>query len=45
MPDKDKPHLWKLLTDFKINQVINNELSDDFELFLTKYNFKIYYWL
>lgn len=45
MSDKDKPHLFKLLTDFKINQVISNEISDDFELFLSKYNFKICYWL
>lgn len=45
MSDEDKPHLWKLLTDFKINQVINNEINDDFELFLSKYNFKICYWL
>lgn len=45
MSDEDKPHLWKLLTDFKINHVINNEINDDFELFLSKYNFKICYWL
>lgn len=45
MSDEDKPHLWKLLTDFKFNHVINNEINDDFELFLSKYNFKICYWL
>lgn len=43
--DDDKPHLFKLLTDFTIDQLINNEVSDDFEQFLIKYNFKIFYYI
>ena len=42
---EDKPHLWKLLTDFTIDQLINNEISDDFEQFLIRYNFKICYYI
>ena len=41
MPDEDKPHLWKLLTDFTIEKFYNLEISYDFLNFLFKYNFRI----
>lgn len=41
MTDKDKPHLWKLLTDFTIDKFYNIEISYDFLNFLFKYNFRI----
>ena len=41
MPDEDKPHLWKLLTDFTIDKFYNLEISYDFLNFLFKYNFRI----
>ena len=40
MPDEDKPHLWKLLTDFTIDKFYNVEISYDFLNFLFKYNFR-----
>ena len=39
--DKDKPHLWKLLTDFTIAKFYNLEISYDFLNFLFKYTFRI----
>ena len=39
--DKDKPHLWKLLTDFSIEKFLNDEYDDDFSSFLSYYNFSI----
>ena len=41
MSDEDKPHLWKLLTDFTIDKFYNLEISYDFLNFLFKYNFRI----
>ena len=41
MKDKDKPHLWKLLTDFSIEKFLNYEYDDDFLNFLFNYNFHI----
>ena len=41
MQDEDKPHLWKLLTDFTIDRFYNLEISYDFLNFLFKYNFRI----
>lgn len=41
MSDEDKPHLWKLLTDFTIDKFYNIEISYDFLNFLFKYNFRI----
>ena len=41
MPDKDKPHLWKLLTDFSIDKFLNNKQDNDFLWFLQYYNFNI----
>ena len=37
----DRPHLWKLLTDFSIEQFLNNKQDNDFLNFLWKYNFHI----
>ena len=39
--DKDKPHLWKLLTDFSIEKFLNDEQDNDFLNFLFNYNFHI----
>ena len=39
--DKDKPHLWKLLTDFSIEKFLNDEQDNEFLKFLCKYNFSI----
>lgn len=39
--EADKPHLWKFLTDFSIEQFFNAEISIDFLNFLYKYNFRI----
>ena len=39
--DKDKPHLWKLLTDFSIEEFLNNEQDPDFLYFLQYYDFYI----
>ena len=41
MTDKDKPHLWKLLTDFSIEEFLNNEQDPDFLYFLQYYDFYI----
>lgn len=41
MPDKDKQHLWKLLTDFSIDKFLNNKQDNDFLWFLQYYNFNI----
>ena len=41
MSDKDKPYLWKLLTDFSIEKFLNDEYDDDFLNFLFNYNFHI----
>ena len=41
MTDKDKPHLWKLLTDFSIEKFLNDEYDYDFLLFLQYYSFNI----
>ena len=41
MSDEDKPHLRKLLTDFSIEEFLNNEQDYDFLEFLWKYNFRI----
>ena len=41
MKDKDKPHLWKLLTDFSIEKFLNDEYDYDFLSFLSYYNFSI----
>ena len=38
MSDEDKPHLWKLLTDFTIEKFYNLEISYDFLNFLFKYS-------
>ena len=45
MTDEDKTHLWKLLTDFSIDQFLNNEQDYDFLAFLWKYNFSIGLWI
>ena len=45
MSDKDKQYLWKLLTDFSIEQFLNNEQDYDFLEFLWKYNFHIGVWI
>lgn len=39
--EADKPHLWKFLTDFSIEQFFKAEISIDFLNFLYKYNFRI----
>lgn len=39
--EADKPHLWKFLTDFSIEQFFKTEISIDFLNFLYKYNFRI----
>ena len=39
--EADKPHLWKFLTDFSIEQFFNAEISIDFLNFLYRYNFRI----
>ena len=41
MSDKDKQYLWKLLTDFSIEQFLNNEQDNDFLNFLCNYHFRI----
>ena len=41
MTDKDKQHLWKLLTDFSIEKFLNDEYDYDFLLFLQYYSFSI----
>ena len=41
MSDEDKPHLWKLLTDFSIEDFLNNEQDPEFLGFLQKYDFRI----
>ena len=41
MTDKDKPYLWKLLTDFSIEKFLNDEYDYDFLLFLQYYSFSI----
>ena len=41
MKDEDKPHLWKLLTDFSIEKSLNNKQDNDFLWFLQYYNFNI----
>lgn len=39
--EADKPQLFRLLTDFSIEQFFNAEISIDFLNFLCKYNFRI----
>lgn len=41
MSNKEKPYLWKLLTDFSIEKFFNDEYDHDFVAFLQKYNFRI----
>ena len=41
MTDKDKPYLWKLLTDFSIEKFLNDEYDYDFLCFLQYYSFSI----
>ena len=41
MTDKDKPYLWKLLTDFSIEKFLKDEYDYDFLCFLRCYNFSI----
>lgn len=39
--DEYKPYLWKLLTDFSIEDFLNNEQDPGFLDFLAYYNFSI----
>ena len=41
MSDKDKPYLWKLLTDFSIEKFLNYKQDNEFLNFLWNYNFSI----
>lgn len=41
MSNKDKPYLWKLLTDFSIEKFFNDKYDHDFVAFLEDYNFRI----
>lgn len=41
MSDKDKPYLWKLLTDFSIEKFLNTKQDAGFLGFLQKYGFQI----
>ena len=39
--DEEKPHLWKLLTDFSIEKFLNTKQDPEFLGFLQKYGFRI----